>query len=415
MTAPRIRTYAEAREAVLARATPLPAVELPLASALGRPLRQRIVARHALPPFRNSAMDGFAVRAADTANASTGAPRRLPVSQVLAAGHAPRGPLIPGTAARIMTGAMLPDGADAVAPFEDVTRSGTAGDEVVSLTRPVVVGDHVRAAGADVAEGEAVLEAGATLGPHALGLLAALGETRVRVGPVPRVAVLSTGDELLDVGAPLSPGRIRDSNSVALAALCAEAGAEVVVVERLPDDGPRLARRLEQVLALADVTLTIGGVSVGDFDPVQQIVSAHPALELWRVAMRPGRPQAFGAPAEGRLYFGLPGNPASVACVFEVLVRPALRAMQGFAELDRPRAPVRLAAAVASREGRTDFVRCTLAWRDGRLWATPAGAQVSGHLAPQARADSLVLVPEAAAGLAEGAEAEALLWRLPGA
>jgi len=415
MTAPRTLSYVEARAEVLAHAVPLPAVELPLTDALGRALRQRIVARHPLPPFRNSAMDGFAVRAADTLAAAGTTPLRLPVSQVLAAGHAPRGALDPGTAARIMTGAMLPEGADAVAPFEEVLRSEAAPGESVTLSRPVAVGDHVRAAGADVAEGETVLEAGAVLTPHALALLASLGVSRVAVGPAPRVAVLSTGDELLDVDAALAPGRIRDSNLGLLTALCEEAGAQVTIAERSPDDAARLTHRLEAVTAIVDVTLTIGGVSVGDFDPVQQLVARHPGIALWRVAMRPGRPQAFGAPTPGRLYFGLPGNPASVACVFEALVRPALRALQGFVTLDRPHVPVRLATAIASRAGRTDFVRCTLEWRDGRLWAAPSGAQVSGHLAPQARAHALVIVPESADALAEGSSAEALVWRLPDA
>lgn len=413
MTARRDLRYAEARAEVLARATALPAIEMPLVQAAGRALRRRVVARHALPSFRNSAMDGFAVRASDTSGASASSPLVLTVSQVIPAGRAPSRPLTGGTAARIMTGAMLPEGADGIAPFEDVTRVGAGGEERVTLARPVSRGDHVREAGGDVAEGDLVLAEGEQLTAHAIGLLGSLGEAVVRVGPAPRVAVLSTGDELLDLDAALTPGAVRDSNLGLLSALCREAGAEVTIAGRLPDEPARVMQRIEEALALADVTLTIGGVSVGDFDPVQQVVTRHPGISLWSVAMRPGRPQAFGSPAPGRLYFGLPGNPASVACVFEALVRPALLQLQGFRAIDRPRVPVRMAAAVASKQGRTDFLRCRLEWHEERLLATLAGAQVSGHQNPQARAHALVLVPESASGLAQGEAAEALLLRLP--
>jgi molybdopterin molybdotransferase len=227
------------------------------------------------------------------------------------------------------------------------------------------------------------------------------------------VAVLSTGDELLDLGAPLRPGAIRDSNLPMLLQLVEAAGCDVALAERLPDDAARVAARVREALEASDAVLTIGGVSAGDFDPVKEALSRLGGVELWRVAMRPGRPQAFGTPG-GKLFFGLPGNPASVACTFEVLVRPALRALQGHAQLDRPRAPVRVGQAVESRAGRTDFVRCSLAWRDGTLWAEPTGAQVSGHLVPQSRADGLLVVPEAADRLAEGESATAIVWRLPG-
>ncbi|HEV2104787.1 MAG TPA: molybdopterin molybdotransferase MoeA, partial [Candidatus Eisenbacteria bacterium] len=266
--------------------------------------------------------------------------------------------------------------------------------------------------GADLAAGELALEEGRELSAYDLALLAALGVAEVPVARAPRVAVLSTGDELLDPDQPLVAGAIRDSNLPMLALLAEQAGAQVVVAERLPDDPERVAVRIGEALEVADVVLTIGGVSAGDFDPVKLALARVGGVETWRVAMRPGRPQASGAPA-GRLFHGLPGNPASVACVFETLVRPALRRMQGHARLDRPRLAVRAARAVESRPGRTDFVRCTLEWRDGAAWAAPAGAQVSGHLTPQSRAHALVVVPEAAPGLAAGEAAEALVLRLP--
>jgi molybdenum cofactor synthesis domain-containing protein len=405
--------YAAARDRALGALSPLPARMRPLVECAGLALRGTLVAPHALPPFRNSAMDGWAVRAPDVAAASPARAVTLPVTGVVAAGQVATRALGAGEAMRIMTGAALPEGADAVVPFEHGERGRNgAGAETARITVPAEVGENVRGAGEDVAAGEVVLADGRELSPHDLALAAALGRAELAVGPAPRVAVLSTGDELLDPGAPLRPGAIRDSNLPMLALLAAGAGAELVIAERLPDDPSRVAARIEEAVAVADVVLTIGGVSVGDFDPVRQALERLGEIELWRVAMRPGRPQAFGRP-RGRLFFGLPGNPASVACVFEVLVRPALRRLQGHAVLDGPRVPVRMATDVPSREGRTDFVRCTLEWRLGALWAAPAGAQVSGHLAPQARAHALVIVPEGVAELRESDEAEALWLRAP--
>lgn len=404
--------YAQARQRVVESLASLPAVTLPLARCAGRALRRDVAAPHALPPFRNSAMDGWAVRAADLATARPQSPVTLAVVGEVPAGAVPTRALGPGEAMRIMTGAMPPAGADAVVPFEDGERGAGPGGETLRASRPAEPGDHLRAAGADVGQAEVVLAEGRELSAHDLALLAALGIAEVEVSPAPRVAVISTGDELVDPSEPLRPGAIRDSNLGMLALLAAEAGAEVVIAERLPDDPHRVAERVAEAIATCDAVLTIGGISAGDFDPVKQALGAIGEIELWRVAMRPGRPQASGRP-RGRLFHGLPGNPASVACVFEALVRPALRRLQGFAHLDRPRAPVRLARAVESKSGRTDFVRCTLAWQDGTLWATPAGEQVSGHLAPQSRAHALVVVPEAVARLGEGEPAEALVLRWP--
>ena len=410
---PRFLSYAEARARVLAAVTPLPIEERPLVRTAGRALRRSLEAPHALPPFRNSAMDGFAVRAGDLASASTTHELTLPVPSVYAAGATVMQSLQPGTAVRIMTGAEVPEGADAVVPFEDCRRSDPGvSPEHVTFTGPIAVGANVREAGADISAGARVLPDGHELSPHDLALLASLGFARLPVSPRPRVAVLSTGDELLDLGDALRPGAIRDSNLPMLSLLCEQAGALVAVAERLPDDAARVASRIAEVLAVADVVLTIGGVSAGDHDPVKQALARLPGIELWRVAMRPGRPQAFGTP-HGRVFFGLPGNPASVACVFEALVRPALRRLAGHTELDRPRIPVRVTESIESRAGRTDFVRCRLAWRDGVLWATPAGAQISGHLTPQSRAHALLVVPAETERLAPGDRGEALVLRLP--
>jgi molybdopterin molybdotransferase len=198
-----------------------------------------------------------------------------------------------------------------------------------------------------------------------------------------------------------------------MALLLRASGGVLTLAERLPDDVARVTERVRDALEASDVVLTIGGVSAGDFDPVRDALAKLGRIEAWRVAMRPGRPQAFGAPG-GKVFYGLPGNPASVACVFETLVRPALRVLQGFTQLDRPRVHVRVATRVESRAGRTDFVRATLTWRDdGLLWAAPAGAQVSGHLSPQSRAHGLLIVPEASEHLEAGEPARALVLRPP--
>ena len=406
-------TYAEARARVLAAARPLPPETVLTADARGRALRKRVVAAHALPPFRNSSMDGFALHGADVAHAAAGSPVTLPVAEVIPAGRTASRPLARGEAMRIMTGAMLPEGADAVIAVEDAEAiRSPEGKERVSFSRPARPRENVREAGLDLAEGAVALEEGRELSPHDLALLISLGEARIPVGPRVRAAVLSTGDELLEAHEPLVPGAIRDSNRPMLGALLEECGAQVVTSRRLPDDPARVAEAMGKLLEVADVVITVGGVSAGDFDPVKEALPVVGEIALWRVAMRPGRPQAFGAP-RGRLFFGLPGNPASVACVFEALVRPALRQLQGFARLDRPRLPVRAAARIGSSAGRTDFVRVRLERREDAFWALPSGDQVSGHVTPQSRAHALLVIPEGTAAVETGEPAEALVLRWP--
>jgi molybdopterin molybdotransferase len=383
---------------------------VPLAAARARALRETLIAPHALPPFDNAQMDGWAVRPDDLAHASASAPVTLDVVEVVPAGRPPARRLHPGQAARIMTGAMLPVGAGAVIAFEDA--EGLDAPARVRLARPARPGENVRRAGDDLAAGDVALDRGRELSPHDLALLAALGFDEVPVGACPTVSILSTGDELLGPHEPPRPGAIRESNVPQLSALLEECGCRVAGARRLPDDAPAVAAAIRESLAASDVVLTIGGVSAGDFDPVRESLAVLDDIELWRVAMRPGRPQAFGAPG-GHLFFGLPGNPGSVACVFETLVRPALRRLHGFAALDRPWLDVRAAARIESAAGRTDFVRAILARRDGWWWAEPAGRQVSGHLTPQSRAHALVMVPEEAVALEPGDPARALLLRWP--
>ncbi|MGH7740670.1 MAG: molybdopterin molybdotransferase MoeA [Candidatus Eiseniibacteriota bacterium] len=406
-------SYAEARARVLKAARPMAAELVPLAEARGRALRLVFAAGHSLPPFRNSSMDGYAVVTRDLARASRTSPVDLEVVETVAAGALASRALEPGQSIRIMTGARVPDGANAVVPFEDCERlEGPNGRERARFLRPARHDENIRAAGRDVREGESPLEVGRELSAHDLALLAALGEARVSVGPRPRVAVLSTGDELLEIDQALRPGAIRDSNRPMLGLLLEECGCRLTASERIRDDAQLFASRVAALAPNADVVISIGGVSAGDFDPVKTGLPALGNVALWRVSMRPGRPQAFGE-AHGRLFFGLPGNPGSVACVFEALVRPALRQMQGFATIDRPRVPVRAAEPMLSRLGRTDFARVTLEWRGHELWARLAGDQVSGHLAPQSRAHALLVLSDEMAGLAPGESAQALMLRWP--
>jgi len=407
---PETLSFEAAAARVRAAVSPLPTERIEVAEAAGRALAREVRAAHPLPPFANSAMDGIAARAADLAVASTAAPAILRVVATIAAGHPATRPLAAGEAMRIMTGAPIPDGADTIVPVEDLAFDGDG----VRVTAPAPPGAFVRGAGLDLAAGAVALERGRTLSPHDLAVLASLGVDEVEVGRRPRVAIVSTGDELVAPDARLVPGAIRDGNTPMLAALVAEAGGFVVGTTRLRDDPLAVSEAVRTGLAEADVVLTIGGVSEGAFDPVKEAIASIGGIALWRVAMKPGRPQAFGAPA-GRLFFGLPGNPASVACVFEALVRPALRMLQGHADPDRPRIPVRTATAIASRAGRTDFVRVTLEPGDPLPLAREAGAGVSGHLMPQSRAHGLLVVPADVATLPAGARADVWLWRWPGA
>lgn len=408
--------YAEARDQVLAVARPLPPERVAVERALRRALRTPAIARHDLPRFRNSSMDGYAVRCAELATASRDWPRSLVVAGVVAAGME-AGTMPSDSVVMVMTGAPIPERADAIVPIEDALSHDTdptCPEGFARFLAPPVLGANVREAGRDVRTGETVLEGGRELSPHDLALLVSLGMAEVEVGGVPRVAVFSTGDELVDAAAPLAPGSIRDSNLPMMRALLEEAGCQVIEAIRLPDRADVVALSIGSALDAADAVITLGGVSMGAFDPVRMSLERIGDVEWWRVAMKPGQPQAFGTP-RGRLFFGLPGNPASVACVFEALVRPALRKLAGFSSLDRPRVPVRAAEAMESRVGRTDFVRVTLAHRDGAWWASPVGDQSSGHVKPQSWAHALAVISEGSAQLALGDETDALILRWPGA
>ncbi len=382
----------DARARVLAACTPLPPRSVSLADALGRVLADRVVSDIDVPPFANTAMDGFAVRAADTADA----PVALAVVGTLAAGGDPAGITVgPGQAVRIMTGAPMPEGADAIVMVE---RTATAGD-TVTVEVAANPGDHVRAAGDDLQRGQEVFDAGTLLTPGHLGVLASLGLADVTVFPAARVGVLSTGDELVEGDAPLRPGQIRDSNRPTLLAMVREAGCEAVDLGTARDDEDAIRSKLEEGLAICDAVVTSGGVSVGDFDYVKVVLDKIGRMDWWQVAIRPAKPFAFGVagPRETPV-FGLPGNPVSSMVSFELFVRPGLRRMMGHPpeRLLRPTVPAVADEALPRRpDGKLHLDRVVAVnGTDGRIHVRRSGGQASHLLRAMALANALALVPD---------------------
>ena len=393
----------QALEGVLEAVVPAQPEQLSLENAQGRVLAGDVVAGLNLPPWNNSAMDGFAVVAADTAPS----PVRLPVSQHIMAGDAPQGPLKRGSCARIMTGAPMPEGADAVVMFENTDM----GEDEVLIRQSVVSGRNVRVRGSDVAQGSVVLRAGRTLGPAELGLLSALGMAHVEVVRRPRIAILSTGDEVVAAGLPLGPGQIHSSNTHALMALCREAGAEGVDYGNIADD-PRLLQEALGRCAAEDMVVTTGGVSVGDHDFVKEAFDAHEAtLCFWKVRVKPGKPLAFGY-IGGKPAFGLPGNPVSCMVGFLQFVRPVIRKSLGDPAPYLPVIQARLGAAVSKKPGRALFARVTLGLEEGEVCANPVTNDSSGSTMSMVEADGLALLGEENAGLQEGerVDVQVLRW-----
>ncbi|WP_206448218.1 molybdopterin-binding protein [Agrococcus sp. KRD186] len=386
---------------VLARVRALPTETLPVALALGRVLREPVRALVDIPVFDNSAMDGFAVCFDDLA----ALPARLAVVADVPAGSGLDPALEAGQAARIMTGAPMPTAADTVVPFED-TAGGLADSlGVVEVLRaPAARGRHVRRRGEDLRAGDPLLAPGVRLSPLALQAIAAAGVPQAIVSRRPRVAVVSTGAELVTAGAALRRGQIPESNSVLLAALAADAGAEVVLVRTVGDGGDDLVAAVAEAEAAgADALVSSGGVSAGAYEPVRAALSG--TMTFTKVAMQPGKPQGFGETAGGMLLFGLPGNPVSAAVSFEVFVRPALQAMQGAGELARP--ALRLPAAVGWRcpPGRRQYLPAAIDRSDPARWrVAPATAGGSGsHLAGGlAHAEAYAVVPAQTEQVTEG-------------
>lgn len=374
----------EARGRALSRIERLPATELPLADAHGCVVATDVVAPIDLPPFTSSAMDGFAVRAADVTAAAPDRPVALRLTGEVRMGSAADAEVGSGEAVAVPTGGMIPDGADAVVPVE---RTIAEADRALVLT-PVPTGHHVRRAGEDVRAGRVLVPAGKRLLAADLGLLASAGLGSVPVFPRARVGIVSTGDELVEPGSPLGPGRIPDANAATLHGCVLEAGGVPVSLGRVPDDPAALARVLTEAEDV-DVFVSTGGVSVGERDPVKAAFGAE--VDFVEVAMQPGKPQAFGTVA-GRPFFGLPGNPVSAFVSFEVFVRPALLTMMG-RPTERVEVVATLEADVTGPREKVQFARVRLRRSNGRWVAAPTGGRRSDLMATMSRADGLAVIP----------------------
>jgi len=409
----------EALERILSHFERLPPEETPLLDALGQVLAEDVASPIDIPPFDNTAMDGYAVRAADTAGASDASPARLRVIGELAAGYLFDGEVTPGTAVRIMTGAPLPRGADAIVPFEETDEPAThrygafakSTDEVGALkeARP---GANIRRAAEDVRRGAAVLSQGAVLGAAQIGVLASLGMATVRVYRRPVVAVLSTGDELLELGQPHEPGKIYDSNAYSVAAMVLEAGGVPRRLGIAADTVEALTAKLRQGLD-ADMLITSAGVSRGDYDVVKDVLAKEGEIDFWTVRMRPGKPLAFGAfPGSGGRrvpHIGLPGNPVSSMVTFELFGRAAIYKMLGRRDWERPRVRAIAEQRIDNHDGRRVYARAILSQRDGRYYVSLTGPQGSGILTSMALANALAVCPEDVAAIEPGEEVECLV------
>jgi len=391
---------------ILSVVGPLSPLDFTLLDAHGCVLAEDIVSTHPLPPFDNSAMDGYAVRASDIAAATAASPVVLPVVGDIAAGSVTPYTVQPGLCVRIMTGAPVPPGADAIVPLE-WTDGGIA---QVSIRQAAQPGAHIRTAGEDVPPGTTVLSAGTHLGAQQVGLLAAVGRERVSVRPRPRVVVLSTGSELVDPGQALTTGKIPDANSTLLTAAALEAGAIAFRVGIVPDDPRVLIDTLEDQLIRADLVVTSGGVSVGAYDVVKEALGRIGEVKFERVAMQPGMPQGFGLIGPDKTpFFGLPGNPVSAYVSFEVFVRPALRRMLGVEPLHRPTVRARLNAPVSSPSGKRTYARAWVAVEKGEYVVNPVGGSGSHLIASLAGSNALVVVPESTTTLEKGAVVTTML------
>ena len=396
----RLRTVDEHLATVLDGIGSIDPIELTLLDSQGLLLAENVVSDVNLPGFDNSAMDGYAVRAVDTRDAGPENPVVLPVVGDVAAGATSRSGMGPGLAMRIMTGAPIPAGADAVIPLEDTDR----GLARVAIRRPVHSGECVRRAGEDLRAGSPAIGAGAALGPQQLALLAAIGRDRVTVRPRPRVLVISTGSELIDVGHTPAFGEVTDSNSYLITAAARDAGADARRVGIIPDDHSRLLDVLESLLLRADLLVTTGGVSMGAFDIVKQALSELGTVEFTRVAMQPGKPQGFGHLGNRVPIFCLPGNPVSALVSFEAFVRPAIRKLLGKRNLQRATVQATALERFDSRQGIRQYRRGVLHREaTGGYSVSLVGSAASHLIASMASSNCLIVVDEEVTEVPAGA------------
>jgi molybdopterin molybdotransferase len=380
----------EALERVLGFFHTLEAERVPILETLGRVLAEDVHADVDIPPHANSAMDGYAVLAQDTKAAGPASPRRLRVIGDLAAGYVTETSVTPSTAIRIMTGAPVPPGADAVVRFEDTEQGG----EWVDILTEVPVGKNVRYAGEDVRKDALVLHRGSRIRPQEVGMLATLGRKEVLVTRRPRVAILATGDEVVDIDVPLAPGKIRNSNSYSNAAQVIKCGGVPVVLGIARDQTEDLTQKLRTGLAQnVDLFLSSGGVSVGDFDVVKEVLAAEGDMSFWRVRMKPGKPFAFGQ-IDGVPLLGLPGNPVSAMVSFELFARPAIFKMLGWEKWQRPTVEATLMNEVKRKDERRHFWRVQVELEEGEYRAYLTGDQGSGILSSMVLANGLAIIPE---------------------
>ncbi|MCB8947411.1 MAG: molybdopterin molybdotransferase MoeA [Ardenticatenaceae bacterium] len=409
-------TVQEALTAVLAGVSVLPAEQVPLLAALGRVLAQDVVAKDSLPPFSNSSMDGYALRAADLSGASAEKPATLQVVGDVAAGAVLDVTVEPGTAVRIMTGAPVPAGADAVVPVEDTNESWRDRErplpEQIQVNRSVQAGDYIRHPGEDIEAGQAILAQGHILRPQEVGVLASLGIGQIAVVRRPKVAILATGDELLEIDQPLQPGKIRNSNGYTQAAQIMALGAEPVQLGIARDTETAVREKLQAGLdAGVDLFISSAGVSVGAYDVVKAVLEEEGNIGFWRVRMRPGKPLAYGT-YHGVPYLGLPGNPVSAMVSFERFARAAIRKMAGHTQLDRPTITVTVQEDIDS-DGRESYIRAVVTHDENGYQATTTGAQGSHMMTSLVKANALLIVPEGVKYVASGSQLTAWMFDWP--
>ena len=404
--ATRPSTVDEHLERILESLTPLQAYDQPLLEALGLPVSETVVSEVDLPGFDNSAMDGYAVAYEDVASATEDHPVHLPVIGEVAAGQSTLFAMSPGTAVRIMTGAPVPQGADAVVPVE-WTDGGVA---AVRITRAPTVGQHVRRQGEDIRAGDVLLEDGAVLGPRQLGLLASVGRAQVSSRPRPRVVIVSTGSELREPGQQLGHDSVYDANSYMLAAAARAAGAIAYRVGIVSDDPQEFSDALSDQLVRADLVVTSGGVSKGQYDVVKEVLGGLGTVHFGEVAMQPGKPQGFGVVGEDATpIFTLPGNPVSAYVSFEVFVVPAIRRLMGRMPYRRPLVRALCQKGFSSTQGKQQFVRALFEIDNHGAHVTPVGGHGSHLVGDLADANALIVVPEDVTRIDPGSQVQVMV------